>query len=128
MQFSKTMTTFAAIHAKNQIDINSCGYFYGYVIVAYIKNTRLSNPCRLQHLCRNDSWRNMGGDSLSYIYYFNFHRQMPRINENRSVAKQSTNTLTPAGATSVQIIHQIIIPETPVGRVYDKIPNQLTFL
>jgi hypothetical protein len=116
------MTTFAAIHAKNQIDINSCDYFYGYTIAAYIKDTRLSNPCRLQHLCRNDSWRNMGGDSLSYLYY-NFHRQMPRINENQSVAKHSTSTLTPTGATSVQVIHQhifehrVVLPETPTGLI-----------
>jgi hypothetical protein len=46
---------------------------------------------------------------------------MTKKMENRSVAKQSTNTLTPAGATSVQVIHQIIIPETPVGLIGEKV-------
>jgi hypothetical protein len=41
--------------------------------------------------------------------------------KNRSVAKHSTNTLTPAGATSVQVIHQIIIPETPTGLIGEKV-------
>jgi hypothetical protein len=92
---------FAAIHAKNHIGINSSSYFYGYTIAALSKDKRLSNPCRLLHLCRNDSWRNMGGDSLLSFIYFNFHRQMPRINENASMVKNSSRTRTPNSAKTV---------------------------
>jgi hypothetical protein len=91
----KIISIFAAIHAKNHIDINSSGYFYGYTIAALSQDIRLSNPCRLLHLCRNDSWRNMGGDSLSLCKNFYFYRQMPRINENASKVKHSNLTSTP---------------------------------
>jgi hypothetical protein len=37
----------------------------------------------------------MGGDSLSLCKHFNFHRQMPRINEDYSTANNSTRTVTP---------------------------------
>jgi hypothetical protein len=96
----KKRSTFAAIHAKNHIDINSSGYFYGYTIAALLKDIRLSNPCRLLHLCRNDSWRNMGGDSLSLCKNFYFHRQMPRINENASKVNNSSRTSTSTGTKS----------------------------
>ncbi|MDR1371257.1 MAG: hypothetical protein LBJ72_14225 [Dysgonamonadaceae bacterium] len=48
--------------------------------------------------------------------------------ENRSVAKQSTNTLTSTGATSVQVIHQIVIPETPTGLIGEKVVYNEKFL
>jgi hypothetical protein len=64
----------------------------------------------------------MWGDSLSYFITLIFH-YMPKTMKNQSVAKHSTNTLTPAGATSVQIIHQIIIPETPTGLIGEKVSN-----
>jgi hypothetical protein len=46
---------------------------------------------------------------------------MTKKMKNRSVAKQSTNTLTPVEATSVQVIHQIILQEHPTGLIGEKV-------
>jgi hypothetical protein len=53
---------------------------------------------------------------------------MTKKMKNRSVAKNSTNTLTSAHETCIQVIHQFIIPETPAGLIGEKVTYSPKYL
>jgi hypothetical protein len=121
------MTIFAAIQDQGIRHNDSNGNFYAR-LVAVFKNTRLFKS----HVCR---WQSLQMVSLvgierriAFIIYFNFLHTMTKEVKNRSVAKNSTNTLTSAHETCIQVIHQLIIPEIPVGLIGEKVTYSPKFL
>ena len=126
------MFIFAAFNAKEQKHILLVvAYFFATYLSAVIcKDIKAINSVLNYSYYRHIicSLARIGGDSLSYIYYFNFSLvQMPKNNENYSSVNNSTATVTHRRAKSapieptVQVIHQIIIPEHPSGLIGEKV-------
>jgi hypothetical protein len=123
------MTTFAANKPSSILfNKNWSSYFYGYLNAAISHDIRLSIHCELLHSCCNLNLAVCGKIAFPHFTYLIFHHEMPSSMKNQSVAKHSTNTLTPTGATSVQVIHQIIIPEKPTGLIGEKVVYNEKFL